>query len=155
MIFEHPFFSQMILPFLLVFVTTFAILQKSKILAEGNPQVDAIVAFVLGLILIITPVARNIIVSIMPWAAVGVAVLLVFFILYGFVAGELNSLPNPLKYGLGALAGVFTIGVVLAVTGLGERIISALTRSGSNLLVNIAMILVVVGAVVVAIVGKK
>ena len=75
-IFDNPFFTEMLLPFLLVFVVVFAILQKSKVLA--NTQVDAIVGLVIGLILIGVPGPRDIVVGIMPWLAVGIAVILVF-----------------------------------------------------------------------------
>ena len=47
MIFDNPFFTEMLLPFLLVFVVVFAILQKTKILGEEKAQIDAIVALLL------------------------------------------------------------------------------------------------------------
>jgi hypothetical protein len=103
----------MLLPFLLVFVVVFAILQKSKILGEGKAQIDAIVALVIGLLLIGLPQPRNIIVGIMPWMAVGVAVILVFLILYGFVAGDLSQAKPWMKITFGILAGIFTIVIVL------------------------------------------
>jgi hypothetical protein len=158
MIFEHPFFAEMLLPFLLIFVITFAILQKSKILGEGKAQIDAIVSFVIGLILIISPGPRDMIVNILPWMAVGIAVILTFLILYGFVAGDLSGdkFPKKLKIGFGILAGIFVVAVVLAVTGLGSKILGTFTGdAGSALLVNILMIGLVVGAVIVAIVGGK
>ena len=95
MIFDNPFFTEMLLPFLLIFVVVFAILQKSKILGEGKAQIDALVALAIGLILIGVPGPRDIIVGIMPWMAVGVAVILTFLILYGFVAGDLSGAKTP------------------------------------------------------------
>jgi hypothetical protein len=146
----------MLLPFLLVFVVTFAILQKSKILGEGKAQIDAIVGFVVGLLLIGIEGPRNIIVSIMPWMAVGIAVILVFLILYGFVVGDLSKLgeSNKVKIGMGILAGIFTLGVVLFVSGLGSKIVGTFSgTSGNALLMNILMIGLVIGAVIVAMVG--
>lgn len=154
MIFENVFFTEMLLPFLLVFVVVFAILQKSKILA--NTQVDAIVGLVIGLILIGVPGPREIVVGIMPWLAVGIAVILVFMILYGFVAGDLSAdkIPKELKYGLGALAGLFTIWIVLFVTGLGTKIWDSF-GSSSDVWMNVVMIALVVGVVLVAMRGGK
>jgi len=156
-IFMSAFFTEMLLPFLLVFVVVFAILQKSKILGEEKAQIDAIVALVIGLILIGVPGPRDIIVGLMPWMAVGVAVILVFLILYGFVAGDLSKAPDWMKITFGILAGLFTIGVVLYVSGLGQNIINWFSRSGSSeIWVNVVMILLIVGAMAVAIVsGKK
>ena len=158
MIFEHPFFTEMLLPFLLIFVVTFAILQKSKVLGDGKAQIDAIVGFVVGLLLIALPGPRNIIVNIMPWMAVGISVILIFLILYGFVHGDMtgDKAPKWMKPVFAILAGLFTLGVVLFITGLGGKIIDMFSgNSGSTLLVNILMIGLVVGAVAVAMFGGK
>jgi hypothetical protein len=136
----------------------FAILQKSKLLGDGKAQVDAIVAFVLGLLLIVAPGPRNFIVNFLPWLAVGVAVILAFFILYGFVAGDLSGdgMPNKLKITFGVLAGVFVLGIVLWISGLGEAILRMFSNeAASNVFANAMMILAVVAAVVVAAVGGK
>lgn len=156
MIFDNPFFTEMLLPFLLVFVVVFAILQKSKILGEGKDQVDAIVALVVGLLLIGVPQPRDIIVGIMPWMAVGIAVILVFLILYGFVAGDLSGEKTPtwMKITFGILAGLFTLAVVLYISGLGSTIVDWLAGS-SELWTSVLMIALVLGAMAVAVFGGK
>ncbi|MCK5450078.1 hypothetical protein KAI32_04375 [Candidatus Pacearchaeota archaeon] len=159
MIFDNPFFTDVLLPFLLVFVVVFAILQKSKILGEGKAQIDSMVAMVIGLILIGVEQPREIIVGLMPWMAVGVAVILVFLILYGFVAGDLSGDKTPawMKNTFGILAGLFTLGVVLYVTGLGDIIMGWFSSPGSgDVWMNVLIILLVIGAMIVAVVsGKK
>jgi hypothetical protein len=157
-IFDNPFFTEALLPFLLVFVLVFAILQKSKILGEGKAQIDAMVGAVIGLILIGVPQPRNIIVAIMPWLAVGIAVILVFLILYGFVAGDLSgSNVKPwMKITFGILAGLFTIGVVLYVTGLWGIINDWLSGGeASDVWMNVLMVALVIGAMAVAVFGGK
>lgn len=153
MIFDNPFFTEMLLPFLLVFVVVFAVLQKSKILGDGAKQMNAIVGLVIGLILIGFPGPRDILVGIMPWLAVGLGVLLVFFILYGFVAGDLSDMPDSLKYAFAGLAGVFTVWIVLYVTGLGSKIWASF-GAGSDVWMNVLMIALVLG-VVAFVTGKK
>ena len=156
-IFDNPFFTELLLPFLLVFVVVFAILQKSKILGDGKAQIDAIVALVIGLILIGVPGPRDMIVGLMPLMAVGVAVILVFLILYGFVAGDLSEAKPWMKITVGILAGLFTIGIVLYVSGFGSTILDWFSRSGSSdVWVNVVMILLIIGAMAVAIMsGRK
>ncbi len=157
MIFDNPFFTEMLLPFLLVFVVVFAILQKSKILGEGKAQIDAIVGMVVGLILIGVPGPRDIVVGIMPWMAVGVATILIFLILYGFVAGDMSkedNMPKWLKYTFMGIAAVFTVGVVLFITGLGSKIWDSFGGS-SDIWMNVVMIVLVLGAMAVAIFGGK
>jgi len=157
MIFDSPFFTEMLLPFLLVFVVVFAILQKSKILGNGKAQIDSMVALVIGLLLIGLPQPRDIIVGLMPWMAVGVAVILVFMILYGFVAGDLSDAPKGMKITFGILAGLFTLGVVVYVTGFWNVLADWIASDfeGSSLWMNVIMIILVVGAAIVAVTSGK
>lgn len=139
-----PFFTEGVLPFLLVFVVIFAILQKSNILGQGKSQLDALVALVVGLLLIGLPAPRDFIVQFMPWVAVGVSVILVFLILYGFVGGDFNSAPGWMKNTFGILALLFTIGVVLYVGGFWESIVDFLEGLGSSEFWFSALIIVIV-----------
>jgi len=156
-IFMNAFFTEMLLPFLLVFVVVFAILQKSKVLGDKKAQMDSMVALVIGLILIGVPGPRDIIVALMPWMAVGVAVILVFLILYGFVAGDLSGEKTPawMKIVFGILAGVFTVGVVVYVTGFWNTVQGWFSDGMSDIWTNIFMIVLVLGAMAVAIFSGK
>jgi hypothetical protein len=156
MIFENAFFSQILLPFLLVFVVIFAILQKSKVLGEGKAQIDALVSMVIGLILITFGYQAGLIVKLMSWLAVGVAVILVFLILYGFVGGDLKEGKPWMKVVFGILAGLFTLGVVIYVTGFWEIFIGWFSGGGDgSVWMNVLMIVLVLGAVLVAIFSSK
>lgn len=147
------FFTTAVLPFLLVFVLVFAILQKSKILGEGKAQIDSLVSLAIALILISVPQARDIVVNLMPWIAVGISVLLTFFILYGFVAGDFakQGAPKWMKITFGILIGVFTIVVVLGVTGLGDWF----SGLGEGFWTNTIMVVVVIVAFIIAVVSGK
>ena len=151
----NAFFAETVLPFLLVFVVVFAILQKSKILGSDKKQIDSLVALVIGLLVIGLPTSREFIVSFMPWLAVGLAVMLVFFILYGFVAGDLTKMPNPLKYTFGTLAGIFVIGVLLYVTGFGTTVVGWFDSGtfDSDFWLTAMVVVLVIGALVWAVLG--
>jgi hypothetical protein len=137
-----------ILPFMLVFVIVFAILQKSKVLGEDKQQIDALVSLVIGLILVVVPgPQKEIIVSIMPWLAVALCVLLVFFILYGFVAGELKSMPSWMKNSFIAMAFIFTIALIYYLTNI-EVLIDEWTNGSSGTFVtNIFILGLVIGGI--------
>ena len=62
-----------------------------------------------------------------------------------------------MKVTFGVLAGLFTLGVVLYVTGLGGVIADWFSGSGSgNIWMNVLIVLLVIGAMIVAVVsGKK
>ena len=158
MILEHPIFTEMILPFLLIFVLVFAILQKSKILGEDKQQIDAMVSLAIGLLLIAVPVASEVVVNLMPWLAVGLATMLVFFLLYGFAAGDLTNetnMPKGMRNTFGALAALFTIAVLWNVTPLGDLIYGWLSAGASeDIWVSGVMIAVIIGVMVVAVKGR-
>lgn len=154
--FGHPIFSDFILPFLLVFVVIFAILQKSKILGDGKMQIDALVSLAVGLILIGVPAAREIVVSIIPWLAVGVVVILMFLILYGFVAGDKWKDHKWIVVVFGILIGIFVIGVVIVTTGFLPTIQSWFSGSNSEgFWMNVLFLCIISGAIVAVIVGAK
>ncbi len=158
MILENPIFTDMILPFLLIFVLVFAILQKSKILGDDKQQIDAMTALAVGLILIGVPIARDIVVGLMPWLAVGLAVMLVFFLLYGFAAGDLTDdtrMTKSMRDTFGVLAALFVLAIIWFITPLGE-LISNWVSSGesSDIWVSGIMIAVIIGVMVVAVKGS-
>lgn len=154
-ILSSPLFIQIILPFLLVFAVVFAVLQKSEILGKGKKQIDAIVALVVGLIVIAFGNATGIIVNLMPFLAVSLIIILVFMILIGmlFKEGEFN-LDKKIKIGLGI---VITVAVIIAVlyltNGFGyvESLFSG--AGGSTLLANIIFIALIIGAVAAVVFG--
>ncbi len=120
-LFTNPIFTEGVLPFLLVFVLIFAILQKSQILGEKKSQIDALVSLAIALLLIGMPTPRDYIVSMVPWLAVALVVLLIFMLIFGFV-GELDDkknlkFPSWVRPTVLGLAVVFVVVLVLKVTG--------------------------------------
>jgi hypothetical protein len=150
MIFDSWIFMEMILPFLFVFVSVFAVLQKTNVLGN-NARVDALIGLVIGLILIGFPMPRDILVGIMPWMAVGIAVIFVFLVLWGFVDGssEVKGIPNSLKYTLMGLIALFVVAVVMIISGAGEILMDSFSGD-SEVWMNVFMVLVIVGVVGVA-----
>lgn len=156
-IFGRPIFSEMILPFLLVFVLVFAVLQKTKVLGEGKARIDALIALAIALMLILFPQPRDLIVGIMPWLAVGLSVLLVFFLLYGFVVGDLteeNAIPNWMKYAFMGISAVFVIGVVAYVSGFWD-FLTEWVGEESEFWGTVIMIVVIGVGLLVALLGGK
>jgi len=153
-LFTSVFFTEGVLPFLLVFVLVFAVLQKTKVLGDGNSKVDSILALVIGLILIGVPAPRQLIIDIIPWLAVALVVLLVFFLIYGFGASDVKNgmiLPDWFKkYSLWA-ALVFVVLLVITVV-IGWDTING--WFGSGWMNNLLVILVIVVALWAAL-GKN
>ncbi len=153
---SSPFVQGIILPFLLVFALVFAVLQKSGILGKEKKQTDAIVALVIGLIVVSFANAVGIINSLMPFLAVGLVVILVFLLLWGFVFKEGSfDVPPMVRWIFGGIVAIAVVIAVLYVTGKWDFVAGIFTGSGSasDLLVNIIFIVLVIAAILAVVLG--
>jgi hypothetical protein len=152
----NEFFSQIVLPFLLVFTVIFAILQKSKILGEDKKQIDAIVGFVIGLLLVAVPSAREIVSGLMPILAIFVVSLLVFFVIYGFAKGGDNVKIEGKYLSIVVILAVVVVSIsLLVLTGHWDLLVNFFKGSTStNLIGNLVFILIIIGAIIAVVLPK-
>jgi len=152
---ENIWFKEIILPWILVFVLFFAILEKTNILGEGKKQVNAIVAATIALILLVFPFARDIIIDLIPLMVIAMVVIFVFLLLYAFVAGEKKGDPlnKSIKITFGILIAIFVISSVLVVTDSWDALWDFL--SSSNIGTNILFIVLAAAAVTVVLMSKS
>lgn len=147
-IFTKPLFTDYILPWLLVFVIVFAILEKSKILGEGKRQINAIIGAVCGLLLLAFPASRDVVVKIIPVLVVMAVVIFAFLMLYGFASGETKGDPLGKGVKIAFGIGIFIIlaAAVLMITGKWNTFWSFLSGSSTGS----SILFVVVGAAAIA-----
>jgi len=150
---QSPFVIEVLLPFLLIFVVVFAILQKTEILGKGKRQIDAIVALVIGLIVVAFGYAVGFIIQIIPILAMTAVVILVFMILYGMVFSQGEFRMNKyLQGGFGIVIGIVVIISVLVLTGAWDVLIDYYYQSDSNVVIsNVVFAIVVIAAVAVVV----
>jgi hypothetical protein len=161
-ILSSDIFVKGVLPFLLVFVLVFAILERTRILGEGKKQINAIIALVIGLMLIAFTYPTGIITKLVPFVAVAVVIIFVFLLLYGFVASD-NKEGLKLHKGIIIAAGiVIVIAVIIAVlwaTDSLDYIKDAFTNEnwGTSLLGSVLLIAAIIAAVAIVLTtsGKK
>ena len=120
-IFANPFFLYLLLPFLLVFVVVFSILEKTNILGEGKRPANAITAMVIAFIFVAVPSIVGITVKFIPLIALIIIVLLCLLMLFGFVGIKVEE-SKGLKIALGILLGLSLLGIIFWATGLFEKI---------------------------------
>ncbi|HLC53097.1 MAG TPA: hypothetical protein VJK03_01000 [Candidatus Nanoarchaeia archaeon] len=145
--------AQAVLVFLLVFVASFAILQKSRIFGEGKKQIDALVALTIGLIAVSVGYATDIISSLIPFMAVAIVIILIFMILLGTLYKEDKfDVPGWLKGGFGILIFIAVVIAVLYSTGAWDSLYELFAGDESSGLVAnvifIVIIIAVIGAVI-------
>jgi hypothetical protein len=76
-----------IYPFLLIFFIVFAILEKTKVLGEGKKQINAMVAFIIGLIFIAAVQPKIIVGDLILYLSIAMVLMFVILILWGFASG--------------------------------------------------------------------
>jgi hypothetical protein len=155
-IFSSVLFTQYILPFLLVFVLVFAILDKTKILGEGKRQINAIVSLVIALVFVSFASAVGIVVKLMPFLAVVLVIVLVFYLMMGFIWNEKEGFNPPkfVKIAGAIIAFIALIVAVLIVTGYWDNFLGLFSGEGKTAS-SVVMIVIVVAAVAAIVFGGK
>ena len=157
------FAVNVIYPFLLIFTLIFAILQRSKVLGDGKKQIDALVALSIALISVAFTYATGVITKIVPILAVSAVVLLVFMILYGFVASADKDkgliLPPSIQWAfMGLIVIVIILGMIWA-TGQWNTVWGWFLTGGtpSGIATNVLLVVIIAAAMIVVLVpfGKK
>lgn len=157
-ILSHPLLVEVVWPFILVFTLVFAILQKTEMLGKGKRQIDALIALMIAIITVSFGYATGIIISLIPFLAVGAVILLVFMLIYGmtFKPGEFGLHKHVMTI-VGILAAIGVIIAVMVATGAWGYVRDLInTGEGSSVLItNLVFIGAIIIAVVVALVGSK
>ena len=86
-ILQHPILANFALPFLLIFFIVFAILEKTKVLGEGKTQLNALTAFVLGLVFVGAVFPKEVVNNMVLFLTVAMVVVFVTLLLWGFATG--------------------------------------------------------------------
>jgi len=107
---QNWIFTKFALPFLLIFFIVFAILEKTKIFGEDQKQLNALLAFVIGLIFVSVSFPKEVVGNLILFLTVGLVVLFVVLLLWGFASGEGLKMEST---GLKWTVGIFILGVVL------------------------------------------
>ena len=154
-IFTHWMFTDYLLPFILVFVLVFAILEKTNILGEGKRQINAIIGFIAGLILLAFPFSRDVVVRLIPFMIVVAVIVFVFLLLYSFVSGEKKG--DPLNKGIKVtirIAIVIALAVaVLVITDTWDNVTNFMGSSNTG--ANVVFIIIAILAVVTVLLSGK
>jgi hypothetical protein len=154
-ILTSDFAVRVVYPFVLVFVLIFAILQKSKIFGDDKRQIDALIALSIALIFVAFNWATDWIINMMPILAVALVSILVFLLIYGFVASGQDGLeiPNWIKNVAILIATAVVIFSILFASGYWEYVYDSFFSGGevSGFWVDVIIILFVIGLLVLVV----
>lgn len=161
-IFQHWVFSKFILPFLLIVTLVYAILEKTKLLGDGKHQLNAVIAFVIGLTFTGVAYYTDVVNNMILFLSVALVVLFVILLIWGFVWGEKEAgkgfvLENWMKWILAILGGIAFLFAVFWATGLNQKILDSLfgQRWSNTFWTNFLFIAVIVVALVLLLKKQK
>ena len=159
-IFQHFIFREFILPFLLMFALIFAVLEKTKLLGDGQKQVNAIIAFVIGLIFVAAVYPKAVVNDLILFLTIAIVVMFVFLLLYGFVASDLKEgykVESWMKWAWLIIISIATILAVIWATGADFFLIDIFfSQSWSGAFwVNFLFVVVIVVAIYFVLKGGK
>jgi len=128
-ILQHWIIANFILPFLLIFLIVFGILEKTKVF-DSNKQLNAFIAFVIGLIFVGAVSPKLVVGHLILFFTVSIVVLFVALLLWGFVSGDDAKLPanTPLRVIVGILIVGAVIIALLFATGFENTAFDSLFR---------------------------
>jgi hypothetical protein len=160
---QSPVLTKFVYPFLLIFFILFAILEKSKIFGEGRKQINALISFVIAFIFVSAVFPKEMVSNLMLFLGIGVAVVFVVLVLWGFIAGEgglkFENMPKGLKWVIGIFIIIAVAIAVLWAAGVdtGSFFDRIFNMSWSNTFwTNFVFIALVVAAlVIVLLTGNK
>ena len=159
---QSVIFTKFALPFLLIFFIVFAILEKTKVFGEDKKQINALVAFIIGLIFVGAAFPKEVVENLILFLTVAIVIVFIILLLWGFVSGgELKIESTGLRWALGIVVVVAVIIAVLWAIGIQGGVIYLLfdllfyqTWSGT-FWTNVLFIVVIAAALALVLKGTK
>ena len=157
-ILQHEVLTGFLYPFLLVFFIVFAVLEKTKIFGEDKKQINALTAFVIGLIFVAAIEPKIIVENLILFLTVAIVAMFVVLILWSFATGgEGISMgdSNGLKWAIGIVIILAVVVALFLITGVWDTVIDTVFKSdwSSDFWTNVIFIVVIAAALALAI-GK-
>ncbi len=160
-ILQHWIFMNFVYPFLLIFFIVFGILEKTEIFGSGRKQLNALIAFVIGLIFVTAISPKLVVGNLILFLTVAIVVVFVALLLLGFISGKeglkFQDAPKPLQYLIGIVIVIAVIIALLWALGVEGTLFDLLFRSSwsKEFLTNAVFIIVVIVALVIIVKGGK
>jgi len=150
-ILQHWIFTKFAFPFLLIFAIVFALLEKTKILGDEKHQVNAIVAFVIGMIFVGAAYPKDVVGNLILFLTVAIVVVFIALLLWGFVSGsELKGdfLDTKMKWVFGIIVIITVIIGLLWALGVEGGVYDWLFRQSWSgaFWTNVLFVIVIAGA---------
>jgi len=147
-----PFLTNIVLPFVLIFVVVFAILDKTELLGKKRKDVNAVVGLIFALVAVGVPAAVGVLANLIPLIAILIVILLAWFLVFGFIGSRFKTdWSEGMKKTFLAVIGVVILAIITWATGLFDYI--SLNDALSAQVMQIVLLIGVIAAIIAVVVG--
>jgi hypothetical protein len=150
---QSPILVNFVYPFLLVFFIVFAVLERTKILGEEKKQINALVAFVVGLLFVGIVSSQELIQNMILYLSIALVIMFVVYLLWGFLfVNEDFKINSSLRNTLMVIIGLGVVITVFYTTGIGGKLFGAFFNAdwSSTFWTNFFFILLIGAALAIA-----
>ena len=158
-ILQNEIVTRFILPFLLVFFIVFGILEKTKLFGDDKKQLNALTAFIIGLIFVAITYPTIIVSNMILFLSVAIVVMFVGLLLWGFATGGDAKIGGEkwVKWTAGIIITVAVVIALLWASGIEGRAVNLLFYQSwsKNFWTNAFFIIAIGVALALAIKGGK
>lgn len=157
-ILQSEILTKFVYPFLLIFFIVFAVLEKTKVLGDDKKQLNALVAFVIGLIFVGAVFPKLVVANMILFLTVALVVMFVVLLLWGFVSsGDKGfEISKGLKTFLFIVLGIAVVVAVFWAIGVGGGFFDFLfSSSWSGVFWTNFLFIVVIAAALALVIGKS
>lgn len=154
---SHWIFTKVAFPFLLIFFIVFAILEKTNLFGKGK-QINALIAFVIGLIFVTVASPVLIVENLILFLTVALVVVFVVLLIWGFLAGgEVKFDSKAPKWIAGGLVIIALLIFISSITGFLPTVVDALFKQNwsSSLWTNVLFVVVIAVALALVLKGSS
>ncbi|VVB82743.1 Uncharacterised protein [uncultured archaeon] len=135
-----------------MFFIVFAVLERTKLFGAEKKQLNALTAFVVGLIFVTAIFPKVIVENLVLFLTVAIVAIFVILLIWGFIFGDEKgfALNNKLKWILGIGAGIAFFVALIWATGWYPNLVDFFSNSGLNstIITNATFIIVIAIALV-------
>ncbi len=156
-ILQHWVLTGFVYPFLIIFAIVFGILEKTKLFGSDKKQLNAIVAFVVGIIFVSAVEPKLIVENLVMFLSVAIVIVFVVLLIWGFATGSEPKFENTAVKIIVIVVAIIAVTIFLfIVTGIWDTVIDTLFEQSwsEGVWTNIIFILVIAAALALMI-GKS
>ncbi len=156
-ILQSEIFTKFAFPFLLIFFILFGILEKTKLFGENKKTLNAMIAFVVGLIFVGAIFPKIVVGNLVLFLTVAIVVVFVGLILFGFLSGEEVKVPGKVKPLIAIVVIIAVLIATLWALGIQGNVFDLLFRQSwsTAFWTNAAFIVVIIIAIAVVVLSGK